>query len=337
MNRLLSLTGGLPFVALSPERAAAFLLPSMARPSTSPGKKLVAEAFPLQCVSVEAREGISTGISAADRALTVAILGAPTPQPRKLVKPGHIFPVETREGGVLVKMSIPEAALDLVTLSGFSDAALYMDLLGSDGAYMSEAATRELSATHKLPVITLTALVEYRLEQEPLISKIAEANLPTQEAGDVRAIIYRSKIHDVEHVALVKGDVSTGAPVLVRVQSENTIADVFGGGSPPSREHLKNSLRLIGARGAGVLLYLRRSSLLMEQSAKSQAHGNTSLALPASLGGAMMMREYGVGAQILRNLGVNKIELLTGTTRSMAGLSSFGIDIVSQHSISDYK
>lgn len=366
MNRLLTFTGGLPFVALSSERAAAFLLPSMARPSTSPGKKVVAEAFPLQCVSVEAREGISTGISAADRALTVSILGAPVPQPRKLVKPGHIFPVETREGGVLVKMSIPEAALDLVTLSEFTDAALYMDLLGAEGAHMSEAAVRVLASEHNLPVITLTSLVEYRLEQEPLISKIAEAKLPTQEAGEVRAIIYRSKIHDVEHVALVKGDVTTGAPVLVRVQSENTIADVFGGGSPPSRDHLKNSLRLIGERGAGVLLYLRRPNLVMDESARKPMVGNqdkspsssidsshttvtthiqpstspnptTERSSPIPFGGAMMMREYGVGAQILRDLGINKIELLAGTTRSMAGLSSFGIDIVSQHSISDYK
>ena len=320
MNRAIGLSGGLPFVAISPERAAAFLLPSMSRPLTSQGASEHGRASSPQFVSVEAREGISTGISAADRALTVSILGAETPQPRKLVKPGHIFPVETREGGVLVKMAIPEAALDIVTLAGFTDAAFYLDLLGQDGELLSTEKTEELSQRQSLPITTLTQLVEYRLEQEPLVSRIAEAKLPTSEAGEVKAIVYRSRIHDVEHVALVKGDVTTGDPILVRVQAENTIADVFGGDSPPSRKNLHLALKMIGEREKGVFLYLRRTNLGLAP------HQTPVIAAPA----AAMMREYGVGAQILRDLGVSRIELIAGTPRSMAGLGSFGINIVSQ-------
>jgi 3,4-dihydroxy 2-butanone 4-phosphate synthase/GTP cyclohydrolase II len=320
MNRVITLSGGLPFVAISPERAAAFLLPSMSRPLTSQGASEHGRASSPQFVSVEAREGITTGISAADRALTVSILGAENPQPRKLVKPGHIFPVETREGGVLVKMAIPEAALDIVTLAGFTDAAFYLDLLGTDGELLPLENTKLLAAEQSLPITTLTQLVEYRLEQEPLIARIAEAKLPTAEAGEVKAIVYHSKIHDIEHVALVKGDVTTAEPILVRVQAENTVADVFGGDMPPSRKNLHLALKMIGERGKGIFLYLRRTSLGLTPLAPASGASPT----------AAMMREYGVGAQILRDLGVSHIELIAGTSRSMAGLGSFGINIVSQ-------
>jgi 3,4-dihydroxy 2-butanone 4-phosphate synthase/GTP cyclohydrolase II len=329
MNRALSLTGGLPFVALSPERAMSFMLPSMARPQVRTARAGNAHQSPLQFVSVEAREGISTGISAFDRATTVAILGADAPQPRKLVKPGHIFPVETRQGGVLVKTAVPEGALDIVKAAGFTDAALFMDLLDRVGELLSPDAAIAFAKAEGVPCLMLTSLIEYRLEHETLVSRVAEAQLPTLEAGEVRSIIYRSRIHEVEHIAFVKGNVSHGGPVLVRVQAENTVADVFGGPTPPARKQIQASLRAIGARGEGVLLYLRRSFM---DAAGGQPQILPSAPLPAPRS-AVMMREYGVGAQILRDLGIVQIDLLSTTSRSMVGLSSFGIDVVSQHSI----
>lgn len=327
VNRILSLSGGLTLVALSPERASAFMLSSMARPATSMDA-LSRTGAPAHYVSVEAREGISTGISAADRAKTLAILGARVPQPRSLVKPGHIFPVATREGGVLVKTEIPEGALDIARLAGSTDAALYVDLLSREGELVDAATARQVATNEGLPVTTLSELISYRLAHESLVQRVAESTIPTTLAGEVRAIVYRSSISDVEHIALVKGDFGPEDSVLVRVQAEHTVADVFGGGSPPSRTHLQNSLAAIGQRGSGVLLYLRRPFL--DPKGSSTQHLKEDSTPPKN---AAMMREYGVGAQILRDLGVSKVEVLSSTQRALEGLQSFGISVVAQHAI----
>jgi len=330
VNRILRLSGGLTFVALSPERASAFLLNTMIRPNAGEKSSLATPLIP-QYTSVEAREGISTGISAADRAATIAILGSETPQPRALVRPGHIFPVETREGGVLVNLALPEGAVDLARLAGFTDAALFVDLLDARGELMQAEEAREFGKHNSIPTTSLTEIIAHRLEREPLVTRVAEARLPTTLAGAVRAIVYRSKIHDVEHIALVKGRVDGDEPVLVRVQSENTITDVFGGITPNSRLHLQNALRAIGSRERGVFLYLRRS-FIDDRSNNIQPLKATHSAQTVA---PTMMREYGVGAQILRDLGISRIELLATTPRALAGLPSFGIHIVSQHSIPD--
>jgi 3,4-dihydroxy 2-butanone 4-phosphate synthase/GTP cyclohydrolase II len=330
VNRILELSGGLTFVALSPERAASFLLHSMTRPSVGEKPASTSILMP-QYTSVEAREGITTGISAADRAATIAILGAESPQPRALVKPGHIFPVETRDGGVLVKLAIPEGTVDLARLAGFTDAALFVDLLDEHGELMSADAAREFGAARGISVTSLTEIIAHRLEREPLVTRGAEAHLPTTLAGEVRAVVYRSRIHAVEHIALVKGDVRGDEPVLVRVQAESTATDVFGGSGPSTRLHLQNALRAIGDRTRGVFLYLRRPFI----DDKSHNVQSLEIAEMAHGGAPAMMREYGVGAQILRDLGVTRIELLTTTPRSLAGLPSFGIHVVSQHSIPD--
>lgn len=331
MNTFLTWTGGLPFVALSPERAEAFLLATMARPRVNAARASLDTSTLPQYVSVEAREGVTTGISAADRAATVSILGAPVPQARKLVQPGHIFPAETREGGVLVKAAIAEGAVDLVKLAGFTDAALFIDLLDAKGELMSEAAARDFASAKNLPLVTITDIIAYRLDRESLVTRVAEARLPTAQAGEVRSIIYRSKLHDVEHIALVKGEVNHGNPVLVRVQGENTVADVFGGPDPSTRHAIQDSLRAIGERGEGVLIYLRRP-FVDDKSGQVQLLGSTR---PDGRS-AVLMREYGVGAQILRDLGVTKIELLTAASRPLGGLTGFGLEIVSQVAIPDY-
>jgi 3,4-dihydroxy 2-butanone 4-phosphate synthase/GTP cyclohydrolase II len=254
-------------------------------------------------------------------------IGAQTIQPRSLVKPGHIFPVEAREGGVLVRAAIPEGALDIVRLAGHTDAALFVDLLNQKGELMGEEDTFALAQESGLPMLPLSSLISYRLQRETLVTRVAESTLPTTLAGDVRAIVYRSKIGDLEHFALVKGDVAGDEPVLTRVQAEQIVSDIFGGGSPASRAHLQNSLRAIEAKQRGIVVYLRRAN--GETKPQIDSHRAESSQTPT----ATLMREYGVGAQILRDLGVTKVELITSTPRLLEGLQNFGITVVAQHPI----
>lgn len=327
VNEIITISGGLTFVALSPDRAAALLLSSMAR---GPGHNndVGHQSLPLY-ISVEAREGVTTGISAADRATTLRILGERFPLPRSLVRPGHIFPVETKTGGVLVRAAIPEASLDIIKMAGFTDAALFMDLLDRTGELLDTQGAKALAETQNLALFSISELIQYRLSREPLISRVAEAIIPTKQAGELRAIVYRSALHEVEHIAYVKGEISSEQPVLVRVQSENTLADVFGGEHPASRKHLHNSLRAIGERGSGIVLYLRKPRIVDSDSLTSGQ--------PAAPPPTAQMREYGIGAQILRDLGVGQIELLSSTNRALMGLSHFSISVTRQIAIPDYQ
>ncbi|MBX7144127.1 MAG: 3,4-dihydroxy-2-butanone-4-phosphate synthase [Oligoflexia bacterium] len=322
MNRIINLSGGIVFVPLSPERAAAFTLAKMPRAS------LAGDGFHNSAlnssVSVEAREGVSTGISAADRARTVSILGEAQPVARKLVTPGHIFPIETRPGGVLVRNSLHEGALDVTTLAGFSDAAILVDLIGPSGEYLSAEAAALLAKREGLPVLSLSQLVRHRLQSERLVQRVAEARLPTRLAGELRSFVYRSHLFEGEHVALVKGNVETDEPILTRVQPEFTFGDVFGGNSPASRNTLLGAMKAIGDRGRGVLIYLRRTELgeLRRQVATWKECVDAQ--------SPSLMRQYGIGAQILRDLGVSRIELMTNSKRHLAGLQPFGLQITSQ-------
>ena len=331
INRILSHTGGLTFVALTPDRAAAFMLSSMGRPHSAGAAGTEATSF-AQYTSVEAREGVSTGISTADRATTIRILGAAAPQPRALVKPGHIFPVETKRGGTLVRAAIPEAAIDIVIHAGYSDSALFVDLLDRSGEIVTSSGARDWAREHGVPLFSLSEIIRERLVREPLVARLSEATIPTRHAGEVKAIAYRSQIHDVEHVALVKGDLDISAPVLVRVQVEHMLTDVFGGGQPATRRQIDNSLAAIGQRGSGVLLYLRSKRLQDDPAFHvAPAASPTGTEVPH----AAMMREYGVGAQILRDLGITQIELLSSTHRSLVGLESFGMVVSHQIPIPD--
>ncbi len=327
VNRIITTTGGLTFVALTPERSAAFMLTPM--PNTQDSAASSDDSGILaQLTSVEAREGVSTGISTSDRAATIAILGGRHPHPRSLIKPGHIFPVATKQGGSLVKAGIPEAAIDIVSLAGFSDAALFVDFLDTSGDFMTAEAASNWATAHNVSAITISQIIQHRLLREPLVVRLSEAALPTRDAGIVKAIAYRSVIHDVEHVALVKGELPAHQPVLVRVQVENTVADVFGGVSPATRLQISGSLRALAEHGSGVLLYLRRNSL-SEHTVKSALDSSSLSPIPPSAG----MREYGVGAQILRDLGISQIELLSSTQKNLVGLDSFGISVVAQRPI----
>jgi len=321
-NQALTLSRSNAHVVMSRLRAASFWLTEMNDPRRPINSNQDSEMLGL--VSVEAREGVTTGISTADRATTISLLGAEHPNPRALVRPGHVFPVLAREGGVLVRTALPEAALDIVRMAEFSEAALYMDLLDDSGEFLQEAGAKELALKNKIPWVTLSELVTFRLQNERFVSKVAESHLPTKGAGEMKSCMFQSTLHEGEHIALIKGSWDPDESVLVRVQPEFTFSDVFGGSELPSRAHIHNSLKMIGARGKGVLLYLRRpqTGQLQQQIADWPASSQSKPGL--------LMREYGIGAQILAELGIKKIELITNSKKNLVGLNPFGIEIVKQ-------
>lgn len=336
VNRVITLTGGLILVALSPERIDGFALPKMSRPITSPVQNAVSNLSFDCCISVDAREGITTGISAADRAQTLNILAEDPPSPRKLVRPGHVFPVRAQAGGVLVASGIPEGALDLVQLAGFRDAAVFIDLLDERGNFLPPADQNRLAAQADLPLIELSRLIRRRLETEQLVQRIAEARLPNRYGSDFRSHLYRSRLHGGEHLALVHGLINPAEPVLTRVQTEHTFADVFGGNQPATRRMIHDSLRLISSSPSGVLVYLRKSStgeLAKQLTAGANPAADQANQMAARSPSAFW-REYAIGAQILRDLGVRRIKLLTNNQKSLVGLKAFGLEIVSQQPIS---
>lgn len=330
VNEILHISSGPVFVSLSSDRVRSLMLSEMSRPRSTPSHSKEPANEMKVCVSVEAREGVSTGISVPDRAATLRILGEAQPNPRKLVKPGHIFPVEARDGGVLVKNSLAEAALDLVKVCGFNEAAAFVDVLDSSGNLVCGETCKRLAEQHKIPLISISDLVRYRLANEKLVFKIAEARLPTRLAGELRSCVYQTSLHEAEHFALIKGEISSDQPVLTRVQTEQTCADVFGGAQTPSRKQLQLCLKAINEKGSGVFLYLRPAfpQALRDQVADPSSESKRK---PMAL-----MREYGIGAQILRDLGVRKIELLTSSKRVLTGLDTFGIEIVNQRPLPEH-
>lgn len=289
VNYITKLTGGLFRVVISKSRAEEFLLEPMFENSS-------------ELISVEAREGVTTGISAFDRAKTISILGDKTPNPKAIVKPGHIFPSVARTGGSLVKASLIEGALDLVVKAGFSDASLYVEFL-NDGAPPTEESINRLDC----PKIRLSELIAYRLNTENLVELIAESKVPLKDFGLAQAKVFYVPLHGVEHVAFVKGNITKDKPVMTRVQRESTIEDLFS-----SDGALQKSLKRLGDQDTGIFLYLRRPE-------------NNSLR--ELLSETPIMKEYGIGAQVLKILGARKLNLLSSTNTSYLGLEMFGLEI----------
>lgn len=287
------------FVAVSRTIADGFLLDDMS--------EIPHEGVPHMLVSVEAREGITTGISAFDRATTINILGE-TPDPKRLVRPGHIFPVLVTEGGSLVKPTLYEGGFDLVKLLGGSS-ALVVELL------------HENIESLNLPCVTLSEIISYRLHHEKIIVPEGIASLPTEFSEDFNAHIFKSSLDGSEHIALVKGTI-TSEPIMCRVQSEFTIADLIDNVELSTRELIKKSLSCLSKEKNGVFIYLRRnvSKGLNEQIAQWRSSYDKQ---PAA-----SLREFGVGAQILKCLGITSIHLLSRSKKTVSGLSLFGIDIV---------
>ena len=332
VNKVLHITGAILFVVLSKKRAGQFLLNPSLRPQKSHGSKFI-EPYLNILTSVEAREGVSTGISASDRARTIATLGSPTPNPREIIQPGHIFPIIAKEGGILVKNALPEATIDLCTIAGFNDAALYVDILNNSGERCNLNEIDEIALKHSLPCIYLSDLIKFRMLNESLVKVVTKSKLPTAFGGEMDTYIFESTYFKGEHLALVKGNVQDPlVPVMTRVQSESTFTDVFGSGIKSSRLNIDLSLKEIGANKNGIFLYLRRSSggqvreyIQNYKNKADEVQKNNS---------SVFLKEYGIGAQILRALGVSRINLLTAspniTQEIVSGLKYYGIEIVNQ-------
>jgi len=318
---------GLICLALEPERCDQLGLDLMAAKNESPFQT----AF---TVSVEAREGVTTGISAHDRARTIQVAIDPRSTPQDLVQPGHIFPLKAKEGGVLERAGQTEAAVDLARLAGVTPAGVICEIMNDDGTMARVPDLEEFCAKHGMKMITVADLIEYRRRQDKLVQREVEVRLPTAY-GDFRAVAYRSLVDNKHHIALVKGEVDGADDVLVRVHSECLTGDVFHSLRCDCGEQLESALSMIEAEGRGVLLYLaqegRGIGLLNKLHAyKLQEEGldtvdaNLKLGLPADL------RDYGIGAQILVDLGLTSIRIMTNNPKKIVGLEGYGLQVSDQ-------
>jgi 3,4-dihydroxy 2-butanone 4-phosphate synthase/GTP cyclohydrolase II len=289
-------------------------------------------------VSVDAREGVTTGISAADRARTIRLLADPSAEPFDVVQPGHVFPLRYRDGGVLERPGHTEAAVDLARLAGVTPAGAIAEIVNDDGSMKRAADLRAFADEHNLALVSIADLVRYRRETEPRVHRVVDARLPTQH-GRFRAVGYRSAVDDSDQIALVCGDIGDGRDVLVRLHSECLTGDVLGSRRCDCGEQLRGALQKIGAAGRGVVVYLRGHegrgiglvqkllAYTLQDSGHDTVDANLQLGLPADA------RDYGIGAQILLELGVSSVRLLTNNPAKVASLEAHGIDVTERIAI----
>lgn len=285
-------------------------------------------------VMVDAKHGITTGISAADRARTIQVLADPRAMPEDLVQPGHVFPLRAKPGGVLQRAGHTEAAVDLVRLAGCRPVGMICEILNDDGTMARLPQLRRFARKHKLKICTIEALIKYRRSIEKLVERVEVVKMPT-DYGDFRLHLYRSRIDGQHHLALVKGDVEGRNDVLVRVHSECLTGDVFGSRRCDCGPQLHQAMKQIDEAGAGVIVYMRQEGRGIGLAPKILAYklqeqGLDTVEANLKLGYGMDLREYGIGAQILADLGLKKIRLMTNNPKKVVGLDGYGLEITEQ-------
>ncbi|MEW6377100.1 MAG: bifunctional 3,4-dihydroxy-2-butanone-4-phosphate synthase/GTP cyclohydrolase II [Thermodesulfobacteriota bacterium] len=317
---------GLICLTLTEERINELRIPMMAPKNTSRFQT----AF---TISIDARKGVTTGISAADRACTILTAIDDKIQPEDLVSPGHIFPLRARKGGVLVRTGQTEGSVDLARLAGLKPAGVICEIMNEDGTMARMPDLQIFAQQHDLRIVTIADLIEYRISKESLVRRIATANLPTKYGGMFTAIAYENDVDPYHHIALVKGEISPDDKVLVRVHSQCLTGDVFGSKRCDCEEQLHTAMAMVEREGKGVIVYMRQEGRGIGLVNKLKAYclqdtGKDTVEANEALGFKADMRDYGIGAQILVDLGLRQIRLMTNNPRKIIGLEGYGIEVV---------